>query len=414
MSEIVDLVQDITMHKRGEEALHLSTKRLEILHEIDQAILEVRSPEVIAQIALERICTLLPCFSAVIGIADFETHKPVLLAVYPQEGSALQAGMDVSSDMFGAIINVLRRGDVFQTLTLADLPDHPAVRELIAAGLKSCAIMPLAFQGKLIGAFCLLANRPDGLTAEQIEIAREIADTLAVAIQNARLFGFINEQSHRLLGQSARLEQFEVAERQKLARELHDRVGQNLSALHLNLSIIKSLVTPELKGTIGGRLDDSLNLLAETVEQTQDVMSELRPPVLDQYGLFAALRWYAEGFTKRTEIGVALHGGEQSPRLPFNVENALFRISQEALTNIAKHAKANRVTLTLDDNPERVELSIADNGIGFDLSSVHATEGRIKWGLVTMRERAEMIGAHWEITSTPGQGTRITVQVARR
>jgi len=157
------------------------------------------------------------------------------------------------------------------------------------------------------------------------------------------------------------------------------------------------------------------------------VMAELRPPVLDDYGLLAALRWHGRRFMEYTGIATAVTGVEPTPRLPLATEMALFRIAQEALTNAAKHAHASQVKVTLEAVERGAWLTIADDGVGFDPASQgrpaeaasdtrfagRVTDGRPGWGLLTMRERAEMIGGHLHVEATSGQGTRVIVEVPR-
>ncbi|MBE9508228.1 MAG: ATP-binding protein, partial [Chloroflexi bacterium] len=143
------------------------------------------------------------------------------------------------------------------------------------------------------------------------------------------------------------------------------------------------------------------------------VMADLRPPVLDDYGLVAALRWYGAQLASRTSIAVTVQGHELIPRLALPVENALFRIAQEALTNVTKHAQATKATVAVEVDDETVRLIIADDGIGFDPASVTGPDGRRGWGLLTMAERAEAVGSRFRIESRPGQGTRVIVEVER-
>jgi len=137
------------------------------------------------------------------------------------------------------------------------------------------------------------------------------------------------------------------------------------------------------------------------------MMGELRPAVLDDYGLLAALHWYGQRFSQRTGLAVAVQGEELAPRLPSATETALFRIAQEALTNAAKHAQASQVTVTLEPVNGGARLTIADDGVGFD----PATRRQAGWGLMTMRERAEAVGAHLRVESAPGKGTQVVVEV---
>jgi signal transduction histidine kinase len=208
-----------------------------------------------------------------------------------------------------------------------------------------------------------------------------------------------------------RLAEAENIERQRLARELHDLVGQNLTALGINLNILRSKIPPEVSEAAYARINDSLALIGETTDSIRDVMAQLRPPVLDDYGLLAALRWHGEQFSSRTGINVTIDGEEMDPRMTMHAESALFRITQEALNNVAKHARATKVLITLNKSNGRVTLIIEDNGIGFDANRLAEIRSAGKWGLTNITERAVSIGGRCDIESKPGEGTRIIVEV---
>jgi signal transduction histidine kinase len=209
-----------------------------------------------------------------------------------------------------------------------------------------------------------------------------------------------------------RLAEAENLERQRLARELHDQVGQNLTALGINLNILRSKIPPEISEAANTRINDSLALIGETTDSIRDVMAQLRPPVLDDYGLLAALRWHGEQFSSRTGINVAIESEETDPRMTMHVESALLRIAQEALNNVAKHARATKVRITLNNSSEKATLVIEDNGIGFNANRLAEIRSAGKWGLTNITERAVSIGGRCDIESKPGEGTRITVGVA--
>jgi signal transduction histidine kinase len=221
------------------------------------------------------------------------------------------------------------------------------------------------------------------------------------------------QYAERLRALSARLVEVTESERQRLARELHDQVGQNLTALGINLNIIRTQMPERTAALVRSRLDDSLSLVEQLTERIRDVMADLRPPVLDDYGLVAALQWYGEQFTGRTGIPVDVEGAELAPRSAAHVENALFRIAQEALTNVAKHARATQVTLAVEVDDQTLRLVITDDGIGFDPARLGEPDGGRGWGLLTMAERAEAVGGSCSIESAPGQGTRVMVEVSR-
>jgi PAS domain S-box-containing protein len=202
---------------------------------------------------------------------------------------------------------------------------------------------------------------------------------------------------------SHRLFEVEENERRRLARELHDRIGANLTALSLNLKLVRN----EWEKT-STRLDDSEKLLDSTAQLVRDVLTDMRPPGLDELGLLAALREHAEQVAQRSGLALQVHGAEPRPRLPPATEIALFRVVQEALTNIVKHARAGAVTISLRPEPGLVTLTVADDGAGFDGEARAMAAGM---GLASMRERAEAVGARARIESAPGRGTRVVVEV---
>jgi len=246
----------------------------------------------------------------------------------------------------------------------------------------------------------------DGTFAGIIESMRDITERV-------RAEEALQQYARRLRALSARLAEVSEAERQRLARELHDQVGQNLTALGINLNIIRTQISKEAAVSVRSRLDDTLSLVEQTTERIRDVMADLRPPVLDDYGLVAALHWYGNQFAGRTGIGFAVEGEEPVPRLAAHVENALFRIAQEALTNTAKHAQATQVTVRVEVKGETLRLVIADDGIGFDPAHLTEPDGSQGWGLLTMTERAEAIGGCCRIESALGQGAQVIVEVDR-
>lgn len=249
----------------------------------------------------------------------------------------------------------------------------------------------------------------------------DVADLLLIAVllhirinsadareMQARL---IEEQNDKLNAAKAsrRLVEVQENERRDLANQLHDLVGQKLTALNISLNIVKvkSAASMDREGTM--RLDDSLKLVEETIESMRNVMMELRPAVLDDYGLPAALRWYVEQFAIRTGIPTTVVEEGSSRRPSRAAEETLFRIAQEALANTAKYARAGNVTVTLHTTPEFSRLTIADDGCGFDPTSWRSPTAGHGWGLMIMRERAAAIGAAFAVDSAPGHGTRVMV-----
>jgi signal transduction histidine kinase len=205
-----------------------------------------------------------------------------------------------------------------------------------------------------------------------------------------------------------RLVQAEETERRRIARELHDRVGQNLSALNINLDILLGhLQGPAADPAARRRLEDSLRLVDGTLQSIENVMADLRPALLDEYGLAAALAWYGEEYSQRTGIRVGVQAGEAGTSVRPEAAVALFRIAQEALNNAAKHASAGKITVGLEEAGGELVLSVTDDGKGFDPAA--APRGR--WGMTTMRERAEAAGGRLSVDSSPGSGTTVRAAI---
>lgn len=198
--------------------------------------------------------------------------------------------------------------------------------------------------------------------------------------------------------------------RRRFSAELHDRTSPNLAAIDINLDVIVGDLSQEHLLALSGRLEDTRALIADTAAGIRDICAELRPPLLDYAGLPAALEGYVLQFAKRTGITVQFNCADHEARYPPEMESLLFRIFQEALTNCAKHAKATRVRVALENAGAPIVLSIADNGVGFDPARL-GKAGAIGLGMLNMREMTEVAGGRFTIESAPGQGTSIAVEI---
>jgi PAS domain S-box-containing protein len=222
----------------------------------------------------------------------------------------------------------------------------------------------------------------------------------------------LDAQLERLQSLSRQVLEIQEQERNRLGRELHDSVAQDIGAVSLNLTILRNLLGQSINGALAQRLDDSQALLEEAAHRVRDLMVELRPPGLDEFGLVAALAEHANRVAHRVGISITVNGSDPKPRFPATVAISLFRIAQEALNNVVKHARASEVHINLDVGFEEVILEVDDNGSGFDLAGRSAS-GTRGMGLLTMSERAESIGGRCSVRSTVGKGTRVRVSAPR-
>jgi PAS domain S-box-containing protein len=221
------------------------------------------------------------------------------------------------------------------------------------------------------------------------------------------------DYSERIRDMMSRLINAQELERRRLSDDLHDLIGQNLTALGLELAALRGVLSEEKALQAVPRFDAMAGLLDDTIESIRGVMTELRPPALEDYGLVAALHWYADVFRQRTGMKVRANAQQDSLRLPRDAELALFRIVQEALTNAAKHSGGSSVEVSVSEHDGNVRVVIHDDGHGFVDPVGARSAARGGWGLPTMRERAEAHGGSLRV-EFPGCGTRVVVEVPRR
>lgn len=200
-------------------------------------------------------------------------------------------------------------------------------------------------------------------------------------------------------------------ERQRIARELHDTTGQALTALGLGFAAASETIhaNPPLASRQLGELK---KLSMQTLDELRDLIGNLRPSVLDDLGLVPALQGQVREFINRTGIHAELSLNGHRRRLQPEVETIVFRITQEALTNVARHAAASHVTIQLEFQTDHLHLTIQDNGRGFDPNQALSPQaGRRPWGILGMQERVSLVNGQWNVASIPGQGTTISVTI---
>ncbi len=220
----------------------------------------------------------------------------------------------------------------------------------------------------------------------------------------------LTSANKRLREMTRRLIEVQEMERRRLAGELHDRIGSNLTAIGLNLRLMDESIAAEADSEAVDRVADCQALVEDTMVCARDISGDLHPATLDYVGLMPALEEFGEKFERRTGIAVEVEEKGERMRLPPPVETALFRIAQEALTNCAKHARTTAVEIALEIAAGRVAFTITDHGQGFDVSRLGVDGDKPGLGLLSMRERAEAIGGSLHIASNPGRGTTITAE----
>ena len=279
---------------------------------------------------------------------------------------------------------------------------HPAIVTLRTGRAQSQVVLGVETDG---GELRWLSINTEPLKHAGDETPYAVVTTLVDVTERKRAEQALREYASNLQQLSRRLVEVEEEERRNINRELHDRIGQDLAAVKLTIELIRAALSADAQSRVGPRLDDAQGLVQATIDNARNIMAELRPPGLDDYGLEVALMTHADAVAQRLGIPVRVSGEYPKPRLAPVVETALYRVVQEALNNVAKYANAKNVEITLATQGRDVTLTVTDDGIGFDTAKVPANS----YGLRIMRERAEAVGARLEAESAPGRGTRIAI-----
>jgi PAS domain S-box-containing protein len=409
MTQVV--VRDITERIRTEEALRQRNQELAVLNRAGQRFISSLDLHEVLIAVLEEVGALFDAISAAVWLVDTATGELVCWRALGLERETLQGHrMAPNTGLAGWALGA------GQTIAVADAQmDDRHVRYLDAtvdSMHRSVLCVPFVVQSRAFGVLQLADAMPDRFNGADIGLVEALAAIAAMATENALLFRAVNDQRGQLRSLAGRLAEIQEQERQQLARELHDQIGQNLTVINLSMNMAEQSLPPDAPTAVYGHLQDAVDLIGQTAQRVRTVMAELRPPVLDDYGLAAALRWYGQQFSRRTGIAVDFGDCDLPARYLSTTETALFRIAQEALNNVAKHAMASQVVITLQCEDSKICLTIADNGQGFQVGAAPQASDDPHWGFLTMQERALAIGGVLHVTSLPGAGTTVVVEVS--
>jgi len=272
--------------------------------------------------------------------------------------------------------------------------------------IRSFLSVPILLDKKVIGFINLLDHRSGAFNQEHSEHLTAFASQAAIAIENAWLFEQIREGKERLQILSHHQTKILEDERQYIARELHDEAGQALTGLMLDMQLIESQI--DNKDYVLGKVKDVNHSLVNVSESLHDIAMTLRPASLDHLGLVSAINQYVDAIKGMSHVNIVVKHSGIDKRLPHNIEIMIYRIVQEALTNVIRHAHATRAEVVLQLVDHRLLVSIQDDGIGFD-PGISPTPSHI--GLLGMRERVEIVNGKLSIESTHKEGTKILVEV---
>ncbi|NOH02173.1 MAG: PAS domain S-box protein [Chloroflexi bacterium] len=418
----LELFHDITDRKQAEAELEQRNLELQVLSENEhkqrqlaetlrasaQALAQTLDLDIVLRTLLKHVRALVQSDTASVILLEGES----LLSVRAVEGyerwtdpnQILSFKVDGANNPFYQKLIATRK-----SLLIPDTASEPGWEVFPGTEpIRNCIFAPILIEGKIIGVVGLSKAEPNYFTAEHAQWAEALVGQAAVAIQNAWLFEQVRAGRERLQSLSRRLVDIQESERRFVARELHDHAAQNLTSLILGLGAIEKEASQLPK--IRARASELKTMTDGVLEDLHRLAINLRPASLDHPGLVPALEQLIKSFTQNSSLQIRFKaaGIGEDDRLPQEVETTLYRITQEALTNVVRHASAQRADVVLERRGDTALVLIEDDGKGFDLEKAKIG-GHL--GLLGMEERAEMLGGKLTVESVPGKGTIIVAEV---
>jgi signal transduction histidine kinase len=270
-------------------------------------------------------------------------------------------------------------------------------------GFISWVCAPLKMEGEVIGAYQLGKRSKRSFNADDMALLEIIGNVVGSSLSNAQLLRDLRYKEAELRRALRRAVELQEDERKRVARELHDEVGQALTSILIRLKTVQEEGDKE---AISDRLDDLRSLTAQTIEELRRLAMDLRPAALDSLGIVPALQWYTQQCAERTGLDINFSGPDKFERLPLETELILYRVAQEGLTNAIRHGKAQNIEITLGRDAQAIRLTITDNGKGFNPGATN--QGL---GLVGIRERVELLDGNFSLKTTPGAGAQLLIEI---
>ncbi|MCB0195222.1 MAG: GAF domain-containing protein [Anaerolineae bacterium] len=381
------------------EAEHAAREQAEIIREATMALVSSVDLNKVLDSILTHLEQVVPYKSACIFLWDDD-------ALHAVAGR----GPKIQEQVVGRRYAIMD-GFLYQAVDINGQPLF-LINTLLGAGngdyLSGRMVLPLRVQETIIGYLTL--DNPQNLhySQTQINVAETFANQAAIAIQHARLFKKLKASHEQLQSLSRRMVELQETERRQIARELHDEAGQALTGLMVGLRLLEREV--DCPDAVMARVVDLERTTDGVLESLHRLAMNLRPATLEHLGLVSALRQYIKGFNAKYEPVTKFEviGLDDHTRLPLALETNVYRIVQEALTNIVRHAQSTNVDIVLKRSDNQIRLIIEDNGVGFNAKTI-TKNGRL--GLLGMHERAEMLGGTLSVESTIGVGTTILVEI---
>jgi PAS domain S-box-containing protein len=403
------IARDITERKRAEEAERDQRALSEALRDTAAALNSTLEFDQVLDLILENVGRVVPSDSVVVMLC--EGVELLIVRWTGLNGPEPQTNMLGQRYPLNDFADFRQMVETKQPVLIADVREYPGWVDLPSSRwIRSYLGAPILIAGQVVGMINLNAAQPGQYTTSHTERLQAFTHQAAVALQNARLL--IEAQARatdlklsqdQLRAVSARAESVREEERITIAREIHDDLGQSLTGLKMDLAwLTKHLPASKKQAGLPAKLQDMSNLIDQLIQAVRRIATELRPGVLDDLGLIAAIEWQAADFQRRTGIVCKIVSNVMDGALNKNQATAAFRILLETLTNIARHAQATHIKINLKEIDRVFTLEVRDNGRGLP---VEAIDDPGSLGLAGMRERALAVGGQFSIAGAAEGGT---------
>jgi PAS domain S-box-containing protein len=408
---------DITERKDAEQKVLKASRLYATISEVNKAIVYADSPEKLFRDICNVVVESGKFRMAWVGLIDKESRM-VIPAYHAghDEGylSTIRVSVDNIAEGMGPTGTAIREGRHYVCNDIGTDPAMTAWREAaLSRDYRSSIALPIIKSGKPFGSFSLYSQEENFFDREEIQLLDEVVQDMSFALE-----AFDNEASLKVKEQeiqdmneqlrdlASNLQNIREEERTYIAREIHDELGQQLTAIKLDAAWLDRKIQED--SPIKQRIGNIITMLSNVIHSIRKIAMQLRPSVLDDLGLIEALKWQIRDFQNRYAIPIAFQYPDNPPALAAASATGLFRIFQEALTNIARHAEATAITASLSVCGPQLVMTIADNGKGFDITAVKKKK---TLGLLGMKERTLMMKGTYEITGQPGEGTSLSISI---
>jgi PAS domain S-box-containing protein len=404
------VVRDISHRQRNEEQIRSRARQLMVLHQVGALVNRSLDLDQVLTAALEKLRSLLSCDVAACYLASSVGGRETLTL---HHGAGFTRETLENERLRGPVAEPSpeSRAAASRQVVLVEARGDSPVESLLLrqAGVRSSAHVPIESHGRLAGVLALGRTRLVRFSGEDVDLFLPLGQLMATAIANARLYADLLRHQELLARLSSQILTAQEEERRHLSRELHDGVGQSLSALKLGLEMA-SRDSTELSGDVKANLARSLDIVMGTISELRRIAHDLRPSILDDLGLIPTLEWFVHRHQDQTGLAIRLRVSGDIPRLSPQHEVNIFRIVQEAMANVVKHADARAAVIRVRGSEKAIHLTIADDGRGFHPATAGTGTDIPGLGLVGMEERVHLMGGHLRIRSRPGSGTVIAVR----